>query len=427
MTCPGCCAGYRFTIAAASERGEGPASAPSGGARSPGTRVIATFREPDTQPNDSIFVGSYAPERHDRGGLRAPGPAQRVDDRRGDAVPGRLDDLARPRPPALLAPRHRRRRGACASSPPSGSLGRHALGRSAVRRHRRLVARDRHGAPRRLPRPQPRATPTSASSSDPADPTAPLTPGQLDPARLRRLRAGRDDGRVLHDRHGGGGLRHHRDHGRPPGLPGDGAGGGRRHDRRPPASGAWLPARPGRVAGERAAGPRGGGLPGRPPLRRAAAPAARGPGRWPPLRVPLAPAWRRVRVRALPPEPPPRRTLRRRPSLPRRRGAERGARSGAGRRPCLEGTCGTGRDRLALGTAWTEPLAAPRPPDILLTGGARTLLPRPLERMGTGPRAPDPPPPRGRRAAAPGEAGRTDPSRHLACPTRDQNPERGQT
>ncbi|HEX7624582.1 MAG TPA: hypothetical protein VF400_13485, partial [Anaeromyxobacteraceae bacterium] len=57
VTCPSSCAGYRFSAVATSAAG---ASAPS----EPGNivtlyQVVATFREPDTQPNDSIFIGTY--------------------------------------------------------------------------------------------------------------------------------------------------------------------------------------------------------------------------------------------------------------------------------------------------------------------------------------------------------------------------------
>ncbi len=57
-TCPSSCTGYRFTLAATNAVGTGPASAPAELV----TRydVVTVFREPDTQPNDSIFIGSYA-------------------------------------------------------------------------------------------------------------------------------------------------------------------------------------------------------------------------------------------------------------------------------------------------------------------------------------------------------------------------------
>ena len=43
--------------------------------------MIATFREPDTQPNDSIFVGTFTFDASGGRRLRAPGRAERVDDR----------------------------------------------------------------------------------------------------------------------------------------------------------------------------------------------------------------------------------------------------------------------------------------------------------------------------------------------------------
>jgi len=56
-TCPSTCSGYRFSVAATSAVGAGP---PSGLADIVTVyRVVATFREPDTQPNDSIFVGTF--------------------------------------------------------------------------------------------------------------------------------------------------------------------------------------------------------------------------------------------------------------------------------------------------------------------------------------------------------------------------------
>jgi hypothetical protein len=55
--CPSSCAGYRITVTATNAAGTGPASAP--GDVVTRYRVVATFREPDTQPNDSIFVGTF--------------------------------------------------------------------------------------------------------------------------------------------------------------------------------------------------------------------------------------------------------------------------------------------------------------------------------------------------------------------------------
>lgn len=56
-TCPSSCTGYRFSVVARNSVGTSP---PSGLADvvTP-YAVIVTFREPDTQPNDSVFVGSY--------------------------------------------------------------------------------------------------------------------------------------------------------------------------------------------------------------------------------------------------------------------------------------------------------------------------------------------------------------------------------
>ncbi|HVN50129.1 MAG TPA: hypothetical protein VMT43_01785 [Acidimicrobiales bacterium] len=57
VTCPASCAGYRFAMTVSSAAGTSPPSA----AADVITRyaVVATFREPDTQPNDSIFVGTF--------------------------------------------------------------------------------------------------------------------------------------------------------------------------------------------------------------------------------------------------------------------------------------------------------------------------------------------------------------------------------
>ncbi len=58
VDCPSSCAGYRFSAAATNAVGTGPVSAPSDVITR--YRVVAVFREPDTQPNDSIFVGTFA-------------------------------------------------------------------------------------------------------------------------------------------------------------------------------------------------------------------------------------------------------------------------------------------------------------------------------------------------------------------------------
>lgn len=57
VACPRSCAGYRFTMAVTSAAGTSAPSTPADlYAR---YRVVATFHEPDTQPNDSVFVGRY--------------------------------------------------------------------------------------------------------------------------------------------------------------------------------------------------------------------------------------------------------------------------------------------------------------------------------------------------------------------------------
>lgn len=56
-TCPGSCSGYRFSVVAGNAVGSSPSSALSDVVTP--YAVVVTFREPDTQPNDSIFVGSY--------------------------------------------------------------------------------------------------------------------------------------------------------------------------------------------------------------------------------------------------------------------------------------------------------------------------------------------------------------------------------
>ena len=57
VICPVSCAGYAFSVAARNGRGLGEASAPVDVLSN--FRVITTFREPDTQPRDSIFTGSF--------------------------------------------------------------------------------------------------------------------------------------------------------------------------------------------------------------------------------------------------------------------------------------------------------------------------------------------------------------------------------
>jgi hypothetical protein len=57
VACPSSCAGYRFSLAASNAAGTSPASAPA--EILTGYEVVATFREPDTQPNDSVFAGTF--------------------------------------------------------------------------------------------------------------------------------------------------------------------------------------------------------------------------------------------------------------------------------------------------------------------------------------------------------------------------------
>ena len=57
VTCPSSCAGYRFSVTATNAVGTGPASAEADIVTA--YDVIATFYEPDTQPNNSMFVGSF--------------------------------------------------------------------------------------------------------------------------------------------------------------------------------------------------------------------------------------------------------------------------------------------------------------------------------------------------------------------------------
>lgn len=57
VACPGSCSGFRLSVAAVNEVGSGPPSAPASIVT--GYAVVATFREPDTQPNDTVFEGTY--------------------------------------------------------------------------------------------------------------------------------------------------------------------------------------------------------------------------------------------------------------------------------------------------------------------------------------------------------------------------------
>ena len=57
VTCPSSCSGYRFSVVARNAAGTSPSSAP--GEMVTRYQVVATFREPDTQPNDSIFIGTF--------------------------------------------------------------------------------------------------------------------------------------------------------------------------------------------------------------------------------------------------------------------------------------------------------------------------------------------------------------------------------
>ena len=57
ISCPSSCAGFRFSATATNAVGTGPPSAVVDVLTA--YQVVATFHEPDTQPNDSIFVGSF--------------------------------------------------------------------------------------------------------------------------------------------------------------------------------------------------------------------------------------------------------------------------------------------------------------------------------------------------------------------------------
>lgn len=58
VACPSGCAGFAFSVSASNALGRGLAS-PFVDVVT-GYAVVATFREPDTQPNDSIFVGTFS-------------------------------------------------------------------------------------------------------------------------------------------------------------------------------------------------------------------------------------------------------------------------------------------------------------------------------------------------------------------------------
>jgi hypothetical protein len=58
VTCPSVCAGYAFFAFAANNVGSGASSAPADVITT--YNVVDTFYEPDTQPNNSIFIGSFA-------------------------------------------------------------------------------------------------------------------------------------------------------------------------------------------------------------------------------------------------------------------------------------------------------------------------------------------------------------------------------
>jgi hypothetical protein len=57
VRCPSSCAGYRVVVAAANATGAGAWSEPADVVTR--YRVVATFREPDTQPNDTLFLGTF--------------------------------------------------------------------------------------------------------------------------------------------------------------------------------------------------------------------------------------------------------------------------------------------------------------------------------------------------------------------------------
>ncbi|HQR29020.1 MAG TPA: hypothetical protein PLL32_01340, partial [Anaeromyxobacteraceae bacterium] len=57
VACPDSCSGYRLSVTAVNAMGSGSPSAPASIVTA--YAVVATFREPDTQPNDTIFEGTY--------------------------------------------------------------------------------------------------------------------------------------------------------------------------------------------------------------------------------------------------------------------------------------------------------------------------------------------------------------------------------
>jgi hypothetical protein len=57
VTCPTTCAGHTFSVVATNGLGDGPPSAPAHVVAT--YDVVATFYEPDTQPKNSIFTGSF--------------------------------------------------------------------------------------------------------------------------------------------------------------------------------------------------------------------------------------------------------------------------------------------------------------------------------------------------------------------------------
>ena len=58
VTCPSACTGYAFSVTASNAIGESQPSAPADVITT--YNVVETFYEPDTQPNNSIFIGSFA-------------------------------------------------------------------------------------------------------------------------------------------------------------------------------------------------------------------------------------------------------------------------------------------------------------------------------------------------------------------------------